>query len=282
MINHRFLYKERGSVLILARTSSTDKWGAALVILAIALFSRSWFSLFRILPQTASWYQGFRTPFLAFDRNDTGLHRLGFGDTMEKGLVATIGKCEKPIQGQLGNRIHAYVEVVEAMDAAQNLVNGGVCAPGLLWLEGEDSGLWSTQPGDEGCKLCNIDLCPIELCVTQVLPEELQVMGTGRSCWTAVQVMKEFEVGEDRLDGPVAVIEYQVSDSLRLGETHPLHFDHRRPFRLEMEHRYHSTMSNRRCQTQVLYVMEQVQLDYSITNGKQGEEYVLYVASISC
>src|SRR6266487_1023200 len=36
---------------------STDKCGAALVILAIALSFRSWFPLFRILPQTASWYQ---------------------------------------------------------------------------------------------------------------------------------------------------------------------------------------------------------------------------------
>src|SRR5437016_5251803 len=57
MINHLFLYKGRGSVFILSLTSSTDKWGAALVILAIAFFSRSWFSLFRILPQTASWYE---------------------------------------------------------------------------------------------------------------------------------------------------------------------------------------------------------------------------------
>src|SRR6266516_7992373 len=57
MINHLFLYKGRGSLLILSFTSSTDKWNAALVILAIALFSRSWFPLFRILPQTASWYQ---------------------------------------------------------------------------------------------------------------------------------------------------------------------------------------------------------------------------------
>src|SRR6266496_6630015 len=56
MINHLFLWKERGSLLILSLTSSTDKCGAALVILAIALFSRSWFSLFRIIPQTASWY----------------------------------------------------------------------------------------------------------------------------------------------------------------------------------------------------------------------------------
>src|SRR6266496_2413932 len=37
--------------------SSSDKCGAALVILAIALSFRSWFPLFRILPQTASWYQ---------------------------------------------------------------------------------------------------------------------------------------------------------------------------------------------------------------------------------
>src|SRR5712691_8185643 len=57
MINHLFLYKGRGSLLILSFTSSTDTCGAALVILAIALFSRSWFSLFRILPQTASWYE---------------------------------------------------------------------------------------------------------------------------------------------------------------------------------------------------------------------------------
>src|SRR6266702_8119634 len=57
MINHLFLYKGWGSLLILSFTSSTDKWNAALVILAIALFSRSWFSLFRILPQTASWYK---------------------------------------------------------------------------------------------------------------------------------------------------------------------------------------------------------------------------------
>src|SRR6266487_1270150 len=57
MINHLFLYKERGSLLILSLTSSTDKCGAALVLLAIALFSRSWFSLFRIIPQTASWYE---------------------------------------------------------------------------------------------------------------------------------------------------------------------------------------------------------------------------------
>src|SRR6266566_5008850 len=57
MINHLFLYKGWGSLLILSLTSSTDKCGAALVILAIALFSRSWFSLFRIIPQTASWYQ---------------------------------------------------------------------------------------------------------------------------------------------------------------------------------------------------------------------------------
>src|SRR6266571_4562134 len=57
MINHLFLYKGRGSLLILSFTSSTDKWNAALVILAIALSFRSWFPLFRILPQTASWYQ---------------------------------------------------------------------------------------------------------------------------------------------------------------------------------------------------------------------------------
>ena len=44
-------------MLILSLTSSTDTCGAALVILAIALFSRSWFSLFRIIPQTASWYE---------------------------------------------------------------------------------------------------------------------------------------------------------------------------------------------------------------------------------
>src|SRR5437764_5637381 len=56
MINHLFLYKGRGSLLILSFTSSTDKWNAALVILAIALSFRSWFPLFRILPQTASWY----------------------------------------------------------------------------------------------------------------------------------------------------------------------------------------------------------------------------------
>src|SRR6266496_5571208 len=60
MINHLFLWKERGSLLILSLTSSTDKCGAALVILAIALFSRSWFSLFRIIPQTASWYEWIR------------------------------------------------------------------------------------------------------------------------------------------------------------------------------------------------------------------------------
>src|SRR6266496_4748647 len=60
MINHLFLWKERGSLLILSLTSSTDKCGAALVILAIALFSRSWFSLFRIIPQTASWYEHLR------------------------------------------------------------------------------------------------------------------------------------------------------------------------------------------------------------------------------
>jgi hypothetical protein len=44
-------------LLILSLTSSTDKCGAALVILAIALFSRSWFSLLRFIPQTASWYK---------------------------------------------------------------------------------------------------------------------------------------------------------------------------------------------------------------------------------
>src|SRR5205823_14779902 len=57
MMNHLFLYKECGSLLILSFTSSIDKCNTALVILAIALFSRSWFPLFRILPQTASWYQ---------------------------------------------------------------------------------------------------------------------------------------------------------------------------------------------------------------------------------
>src|SRR6059058_979480 len=57
MINHLFLYKGWGSLLILSFTSSFDKCNAALVILAIALFSRYRFSLFRILPQTASWYK---------------------------------------------------------------------------------------------------------------------------------------------------------------------------------------------------------------------------------
>ncbi len=63
---------------------------------------------------------------------------------MEKGLVATVGKREKPVQGQLGNRLHARVEVVETMYTAQHLVNGGVCAPGRLGLERDDSGLWLT------------------------------------------------------------------------------------------------------------------------------------------
>src|SRR6266496_4377051 len=57
MMSHLFLYKECGSLLILSFTSSIGKCNTALVILAIALFSRSWFPLFRILPQTASWYQ---------------------------------------------------------------------------------------------------------------------------------------------------------------------------------------------------------------------------------
>ncbi|HMD01094.1 MAG TPA: Tn3 family transposase, partial [Ferruginibacter sp.] len=57
MISHLFLYKGWGSLFILSFTSSTDTWSAALVILAIALSFRSWFPLFRILPQTASWYQ---------------------------------------------------------------------------------------------------------------------------------------------------------------------------------------------------------------------------------
>src|SRR6266496_6196591 len=57
MMSHLFLYKECGSLLILSFTSSIGKCNTALVILAIALFSRSWFPLFRILPQTASWYE---------------------------------------------------------------------------------------------------------------------------------------------------------------------------------------------------------------------------------
>ena len=56
-MSHLFLYKECGSLLILSFTSSIGKCNTALVILAIALFSRSWFPLFRILPQTASWYE---------------------------------------------------------------------------------------------------------------------------------------------------------------------------------------------------------------------------------
>src|SRR5436190_12365689 len=71
MMNHLFLYKECGSLLILSFTSSIDKCNTALVILAIALFSRSWFPLFRILPQTASWYE------IATQHENTKHDRLG-------------------------------------------------------------------------------------------------------------------------------------------------------------------------------------------------------------
>ena len=85
--------------------------------------------------------QGLGTPLLAFERNETSLHGLGFGKTVEEGLVAAIGKHEKPVEGQLWKRVHAHVKVVETMHAAQNLVNGGVRAACLLGLERDDRGL---------------------------------------------------------------------------------------------------------------------------------------------
>ena len=99
MINHLFLYKERRSLLILSRTSSTDRCGAARVILAIALYSRSWFSLFRIIPQTASWYD--KLTAAEVDANTvvavSGLASL-FGLTYASAIFETVAPS---VQGRL-------------------------------------------------------------------------------------------------------------------------------------------------------------------------------------
>src|SRR6266487_1144382 len=100
MINHLFLYKGWGSLLILSFTSSTDKWNAALVILAIALFSRSWFSLFRILPQTASWYQACRVR-MGWPRESAQLLDCRWGDWRAR--IPRSADCPDPRPPAHGN-----------------------------------------------------------------------------------------------------------------------------------------------------------------------------------
>jgi hypothetical protein len=95
------------------------------------------------------------------------------------------------VQGKLWNGLHPHVKLVKAVDGSENLINGGIGSPGWLVLNGNDSSVRSSQPGNECGKAGNIHLGPAQMLVTEVFPEELEMVSR-RS---------------DRIRTPVQVIE---------------------------------------------------------------------------
>src|SRR5579883_854809 len=71
-----------------------------------------------------------RNAFLMLDLDHTGLHGLGFGNAIQKRLVAAIRPGQELVEMWICNTTHANLEIVKRVDRRQNLVNGGVSSPG--------------------------------------------------------------------------------------------------------------------------------------------------------
>src|SRR2546429_4084502 len=82
--------------------------------------------------------QGLGCASFTFDSNHTFLFWLRFGNPMQKRLVCSSTRNGELVQRQLWNRPQAGVKRIEALNRPDGLVNGGVGAPGLLLLDGND------------------------------------------------------------------------------------------------------------------------------------------------
>jgi hypothetical protein len=105
------------------------------------------------------------------------------------------------------------VKHIEALNSPDGLVNGGIGAPSRVALNGDDRRVKSAQPGNEACQLCDIDLCPAEMRILEILPKLFEVMSGGAdSVRTAIQAVQELEIGKNWLDRRVVIVKDQPGE----------------------------------------------------------------------
>jgi len=116
------------------------------------------------------------------------------------------------------------VELVQAVDGTENLINGGIGSPGWPVLNGNDSRFRSSQPGNECGKAGNIHLCPAQLLVTEIFPEELEMVGSGSDgIRTPVQVIEKRQVRANGLDRDKLIIKHDPTNLIGIGRAYSLY-----------------------------------------------------------
>jgi hypothetical protein len=116
------------------------------------------------------------------------------------------------------------VKLVKAVDRSENLITGGIGSRSFLVLNGNDSGVQSSQPGNECCKAGNIHLCPAQMLVTEIFPEELEMVGRRSDrIRTPVQVIENRQVRANGLDGHKRTVKHDPTDLISLGKAYSLY-----------------------------------------------------------
>jgi len=116
------------------------------------------------------------------------------------------------------------VELVQAVDGTENLINGGIGSLGWPVLNGNDFRFRSSQPGNECGKAGNIHLCPAQLLVTVSFPEELEMVGSGSDgIRTPVQVIEKRQVRANGLDRDKLIIKHDPTNLIGIGRAYSLY-----------------------------------------------------------
>jgi len=116
------------------------------------------------------------------------------------------------------------VELVKAVDGTENLINGGIGSRSFPVLNGNDFRFRSSQPGNECGKAGNIHLCPAQLLVTEIFPEELEMVGSGSDgIRTPVQVIEKRQVRANGLDRDKLIIKHDPTNLIGIGRAYSLY-----------------------------------------------------------
>ncbi len=161
---------------------------------------------------------------LSLGRNDSPLLWFRFHNTMQKWLVSPPVWHGQLIQGKLRNGTQAHVKLVQAVDSAENLINGGIGSPGWLAFNGNDFRFRSAQPGNECGKAGDIHLGPAQMFVTEIFPEELEMVSSGSDgIRTPIQGIEKRQVRANGLDRDKLIIKHDPTNLIRIGRAYSLY-----------------------------------------------------------
>src|SRR5258708_34667066 len=110
------------------------------------------------------------------------------------------------------------------MHRSEHEINGGIGSPRRLGVNGGDVWVRSSEPSDKCRQVGNIHRSPVQVLGTQELPESFQMLGCGPNrVRRSPQIIKKREIGKDRLNGLIRVVEHEPGHVLPLWKADTLY-----------------------------------------------------------